>query len=90
MTDILETVSQERTDLELHADLCEQRYQQLIAKFDTVDGRLDKIEGHIEAIRDIIGENRRDDFKMFLGWASVIIATLVGSCAWLITHYVLP
>ena len=88
-TEVLDTIKNERTDLALHVDLCEQRYQQLIGKFDTVDTRLDKIETHITEIRDLIGANRRDDFRMFLGWASVIIATLTGTCAWLITHYVL-
>lgn len=85
---MLDTIKNERSDLALHVDLCEQRYQQLIGKFDTVDSRLDKIETHITEIRDLIGANRRDDMKMFLGWAGVVVAALVGIVAWLLTHYV--
>ena len=87
-TEVLDTIKNERSDLALHVDLCEQRYQQLIGKFDTVDSRLDKIELHITEIRDLIGSNRRDDFRMFLGWAGVAITALVGTVVWLLTHYV--
>ena len=40
---VIENIKAERTNLELHVDLCAQRYNQLIAKFDEVDQRLDDL-----------------------------------------------
>ena len=80
MTDnnIIETLDGEKTSLDLHVQLCAQRYAQLMGKFDVVDERLDRIESMLETIAKTITVDRTDTLKTYLGWAGVAITTLVG------------
>jgi hypothetical protein len=83
--DIIETVSGEEDSLELHVKLCEQRYKQLIGKFDTVEHRLDRLESHIVDIKDRLNIVGSSADKTYLKWAGVIILTLLG----IVTHFIL-
>lgn len=85
MSDIIDTVAGEENSLELHVKLCEQRYKQLIGKFDTVDHRLDKLEQHLLEVKDAINGIGGEATKTYLKWAGVIILTLLG----IVTHFIL-
>jgi len=86
--DLIETLLEEETNLALHAKLCAQRYQQITDKIDAIDQRLDKMEVVLTEIKNKVSNNQQDNFKMFLGWASVIIVSLMSLTGYLITHYV--
>ena len=81
---VIEPVSGESTDLELHTELCAQRYNQLIAKFDEVDGRLDQIQETLTDIHDHITDIKTDTTHTHLKWAGAVIMVLVG----VVVHFV--
>jgi len=85
MSDIIETIKGESTDLALHVELCEQRYIQLIHKFDTVDERLGRIDAMLLDIKQVISNEKSDTYKTYLGWAGFIIVALVGAITHLLT-----
>ena len=85
MSDIIETVTEESENLELHTKLCAQRYQQLIHKFDVVDVRLDKIETTLVEIRECLGQQESRKYQTYLAWAGVVITALAGGIFHLMT-----
>lgn len=87
--DIIETVAGEEDSLELHVKLCEQRYKQLINKFDTVEHRLDRLEMHIVDIKDAIKGTDATKYKTYLGWAGIAITAIIGASATVISRLIL-
>jgi uncharacterized protein (UPF0212 family) len=61
----------EKTNLEVHVTLCEQRYANL-------ESRIDKIEAKIDEMTKIINNLRLDFFKIMVGTAGSIIVAIVG------------
>jgi hypothetical protein len=86
--DIIESLAEEETNLVLHTKLCAQRYQQITDRLANMDDRFDKIESGLIEIKNIITKDTKDNYKMYLGWASVIIVTLTSSVGFLLAHYV--
>jgi hypothetical protein len=84
-TNIIDHMPGEAKDLALHTALCEQRYLQLINKFDQVDARLDNIEEMLVGIRTQLSTDQTAQFKMYLAWAGVIIMGLAGALG----HFIL-
>ena len=78
----------ESTNLELHTELCAQRYNQLINKFEEVDGRLIKIETMLQDIHSQLGNIDSQRYKTYLTWAGVVITTLLTFTAGLIGYIV--
>ena len=89
MSEFIDTLLEEQTNLSLHTKLCAQRYQQITDKFDHIDQRLDSIEDTLVEIKNVVTTDRGDNYKRFLGWAGAIIIGLVGVCGTLISHYVI-
>lgn len=83
---IIERMPGEVTDLALHVNLCEQRYIQLIDKFDQVDRRLDKIEEVLVEIRTTIAVDRKDNTDKYLKWAASLIVVLSSALIGVVTH----
>lgn len=75
---VIETIPGESDNLALHVQLCEQRYLQLINKFDQVDGRLDKIENVLVEIKTSLQTTNIEVYKKYLAWAGVVITALGG------------
>lgn len=86
MSDIIDTIEAERTSLDLHVDLCAQRYTQLINKFDDVESRFEKIETMLEEIKDTIGAYKTDNTEKYLKWGGAIIGLLSAALIGLVTH----
>lgn len=84
--DIIDTLPGESESLALHVQLCEQRYIQLINKFDHVDSRLDKIETVLVDIKGKIDKKEEAHYKNYLKWAGVIIGLLATFSTGLLTH----
>ena len=92
VTNIIDRMPGEVTDLALHVNLCEQRYVQLISKFDQVDAsiekldeRLDKIEQALIDINQKLSKDETGQFKMYLTWAGVLITGMAAALG----HYLL-
>jgi len=75
---VIENLAAERTDLALHVDLCAQRYNQLINKFDEVDSRLDKLTDLCSEIKETITTLNTNTQSTYLKWGGFIIVTLIG------------
>jgi len=86
MSEIIDTVTGEENSLELHVRLCEQRYKQLIGKFDTVEQRLDRLESHIVDIKDSLKGTDTTKYKTYLGWAGIAITAIIGASATIIAR----
>lgn len=89
MSEFIDNLVEEETNLALHTKLCAQRYQQITDKFDHIDQRLDTIEDTLVEIKNVVTTDRGDNYKRFLGWAGVIITGLLGITGYLISHYVI-
>lgn len=85
---VIEPVAGESDNLELHTELCAQRYNQLIAKFDEVDGRLTKIESMLVEIHQQVGRMNTNKLETHLKWAGVVIMTLTAFISGLISYIV--
>ena len=79
----------EEQSLPAHVSLCAERYKHLDARITNIEKHLLAIDITLSEIRDAINHDHKAQLKQFLTWASVIIAGLLGTCGWLITHYVL-
>ena len=84
--ELIETLAAERTNLDLHVDLCAQRYNQLLNKFDDVDARFSKIETILVEIKDTISANKNDNTEKYLKWGGAVIFVLSTALIGLVTH----
>ena len=78
---IIETVPAEADNLALHVQLCEQRYLQLLTKFDSVDARFERLETMLLEIKESINNSQIEVYKKYLSWAGIIITALLGIVA---------
>jgi hypothetical protein len=61
----------EKTNLEVHVDLCAQRYESL-------DKRLTSIEGKFETLQKLIESTHTSMTKVIIGTAGTIITGVIG------------
>ena len=80
---VITNLEAERTNLELHVDLCAQRYNQLIAKISEVDDRLDNLAELCSDIKASLDSIKTNTQATYLKWAGFIIVTLLG----IVIHY---
>lgn len=83
---VIETVTEEGSNLALHVQLCEQRYLQLLRKFDQVDHSLEKINAALVVIQSKLETEQSSKLKTYLSWAGVVIVALGGAVLHLITR----
>ena len=83
---VIETMTVEGSNLALHVQLCEQRYLQLLHKFDQVDASLDKITATLVIIQSKLETEQSTKLKTYLSWAGVVIVSLLGAVIHLVTR----
>ena len=83
---IIDTLPGESDNLALHVQLCEQRYLQLLNKFDQVDSKFDRIEEMLVEIKTSIGSRQVEAYVKYLAGAGVAITALTGLVAHLLTR----
>jgi predicted phage tail protein len=71
-------VDQEATNLELHVELCAQRYQQL-------DSRLNNLEEKIDYLTVKIDGFRTDLMKILIGTAGTVLVAIIALVGTLLT-----
>lgn len=87
--DIIETIQAERTSLDLHVDLCAQRYTQLLNRLDQVDAKFEKIETILIDIKQTINSDEKTNNALYLKWAGVIIGILAAALVGIATPLLL-
>jgi hypothetical protein len=73
MSDVIERIEAEETNLKLHVDLCAQRYHQIVDSLSKIDTRFDHMEAMIADIKTSLKQNTTDNY---LKWAGAIIGVL--------------
>ena len=69
---------------DFHVQLCEQRYLQLLHKFDQVDSNLEKINATLATIQSKLETEQSSKLKTYLSWAGVVVVALLGTVLHLI------
>ena len=83
---VIDTIPGESDNLALHVQLCEQRYLQLLSKFDQVDDKFDRIENMLVEIKTSIGGGQVEAYQKYLAAAGVAVTALTGLVAHLLTR----
>ena len=83
---VIEQVIGESENLQLHVELCQQRYLQLCAKFDVVDLQLDQLKTMLKEVHDKLTNSKSQQTETYLRWAGVIITGFSGVIAGLFMH----
>ena len=79
----------EKKSLEAHVELCAQRYLFLEQKLESVDSNLTELKAMVDKISSKVGGITSQRDNQLINWGIGIIAALLTSIGWLITHYVL-
>jgi septation ring formation regulator EzrA len=75
---IIETLTNENSDLKLHVEICERRYSQLLEKFHHVDEKLTEIDSSIKNINSMLSQNGSDSLEKTITLGVAIILALSG------------
>ena len=87
----------ERDNLELHVDLCTERYKRLEEKFEQLEDRLDELHDgfldfkvetnkNLSDIKNLISAGQSEKFKVMVATTGTIIVALLGTLGFLIMH----
>lgn len=87
----------ESTSLEMHVELCAERYNRLEEKFELVESRLDELHQDFNTfkaensksmseIKNMLSGAKDEKFKTMVTVAGTIIVSLVGLLGYLLTH----
>ena len=78
----------EKKSLEAHVELCAERYNQLEARFEHVDGKINHRDTLLREVHDMVqrmGEKRTDQL---ISWGVGIIGALIATTIYLLVNYV--
>lgn len=73
------SIAAEREDLATHVDLCAQRYQELDARLNVLETKVDKLTHMIEGFSSNL-------WKTVIGTGGTILVALIGSVATIVSH----
>jgi len=87
----------ENTNLELHVELCAERYKRLEEKFDSVEERLDHIHSdfnsfkqdnqkNMSEIKSMLAGAKDEKFKIMVTSTATVIVGLLALLGYVITH----
>lgn len=86
---MVEPTDIEKKSLEAHVELCAQRYNALEKCIKDVKDDVSEMKNVIAEVRDIVHAMSEKRTDQLLYWGGSIIAVLVGTVGYLISHYVL-
>lgn len=86
MTD---TTDLEKKSLEAHVDLCAQRYHFLEEKITGMDEKIESVVDSVAGVKASLDKMAEKGNDRLINWGLGIIASLVGTLAWVIVNYVL-
>ena len=82
----MSTTEIEKKSLEAHVELCAERYSNLETKLEHLDGRMDKLEGHIVDIKDSLGRVGSEGNKTLITIGTAIFVALLTGIISFIIH----
>ena len=86
---MVEPTDIEKKSLEAHVELCAQRYNALENCIKNVRDDVTDVKRVINEVHDIVNAMAEKRTDQLLYWGGSIIAVLVGTVGYLISHYVL-
>lgn len=84
-----DTTEIEKKSLEAHVELCAERYRFLENRLQTIDSKIENQGNVITEVHDMVQKITEKRNDQVIAWGVMIIASLVGTVAWLITHYII-
>lgn len=84
-----DTTEIEKKSLEAHVELCAERYKHLETKLESVDEKMDSLNTAIVALKGMMEKATTKQNDRTIAWGIGIIAFLVSTIGYLISHYVL-
>jgi prefoldin subunit 5 len=82
----MSTTDIEKKSLEAHVELCAERYSNLETKLENLDGRMDKLEGHIVDIKDSLNQVGRDGNKTLITIGTAVFVAFLTAVLGLVVH----
>jgi len=79
----------EKKSLEAHVELCAERYNQLEARFEHVDGKINHLETLLREVHDMVQRMSEKRTDQLIGWGVGLIGALAAAVIYLVTNYVL-
>jgi len=87
----------ENTSLEMHVELCAERYKRLEEKFDLVENRIDQLCGdfssfksenqrNLSEIKNMLSSAKDEKFKIMVTATASVIVGLLAMLGYVITH----
>jgi len=87
----------EATSLELHVELCAERYGRLEEKFEQVEDRLDRLhddfsnfkqdnQRNLNEIKNMLSNAKDEKFKIMVTATATVIVGLLAMLGYIITH----
>jgi hypothetical protein len=87
--ELIPDIAAERESLEIHVDICAQRYALILQRLDSVDSRFDRMETVVQEIHSRITKNQDQTLKTYLMWAGLIITGLISTTGYLLATFVI-
>ena len=78
----------EKTNLEAHVDLCQQRYMNLDNRLLKVETKLEKIDSDLSDIKVMLKASQAKQTHILLGISGAIITVLIATVGYLFTRLV--
>jgi hypothetical protein len=78
----------EKKSLEAHVELCAERYNQLEARFEHVDGKIGHLDTLLREVHDMIQRMSDKRTDQLIGWGVGLIGALSAAVIYLVTNYV--
>jgi len=78
----------EKKSLEAHVELCAERYNQLEARFEHVDGKINHLEILLREVHDMVQRMSEKRTDQVIGWGVGLIGALSAAVIYLVTNYV--
>jgi hypothetical protein len=87
----------EQTSLELHVELCAERYKRLEEKIGFVEDRLDQIHGdfssfksenqkNLSEIKNLLSNAKDEKFKIMVTSTATVVVGLLAMLGYVVTH----
>ena len=76
----------EKQSLEAHVELCAERYEKLENRLTAVEKKVEKVEEHVVAIREILAGSGDRQSKQLIAIGTAIISVLITGIITLTVH----
>jgi predicted nucleic acid-binding Zn-ribbon protein len=86
---MVEPTDIEKKSLEAHVELCAERYNAVEGKLSALDDKITHLCDEITHVKNSLRKMSEKNNDRLIGWGVGIIATLVATIGYFITHYII-